>query len=130
MNYGEKELIADLQLSVCQSLSDNPDWVVRIRKWNTTYFLTLKGIRTGASATEYEWEIGQDVAESIVQDGIHPSIEKRRYLWKEDALLWEMKHGPLALIEEGMPVVVLAPRDNYYKKTISYYIAVKFSYFL
>jgi glucosamine--fructose-6-phosphate aminotransferase (isomerizing) len=30
-----------------------------------------------------------------------------------------MKHGPLALIEEGMPVVVLAPRDNYYKKTIS-----------
>ena len=31
----------------------------------------------------------------------------------------EMKHGPLALIEEGMPVVVLAPRDSYYKKTIS-----------
>ena len=30
-----------------------------------------------------------------------------------------MKHGPLALIEKGMPVVVLAPRDNYYKKTIS-----------
>ena len=30
-----------------------------------------------------------------------------------------MKHGPLALIEEGMPVVVLAPRDSYYKKTIS-----------
>src|SRR5210317_24059 len=31
----------------------------------------------------------------------------------------EMKHGPLALIEEGMPVIVLAPRDSYYKKTIS-----------
>mgnify|MGYP002701193842 CR=1 FL=1 len=30
-----------------------------------------------------------------------------------------MKHEPLALIEEGMPVVVLAPRYNYYKKTIS-----------
>ena len=30
-----------------------------------------------------------------------------------------MKHGPLALIEEGMPVIVLAPRDSYYKKTIS-----------
>ena len=30
-----------------------------------------------------------------------------------------MKHGPLALIEDGMPVVVLAPRDNYYKKIIS-----------
>ena len=31
----------------------------------------------------------------------------------------EMKHGPLALIEDGMPVVVLAPRDEYFKKTIS-----------
>ena len=30
-----------------------------------------------------------------------------------------MKHGPLALIEDGMPVVVLAPKDLYYKKTIS-----------
>jgi glucosamine--fructose-6-phosphate aminotransferase (isomerizing) len=30
-----------------------------------------------------------------------------------------MKHGPLALIEDGMPVVVIAPKDNHYKKTIS-----------
>ena len=30
-----------------------------------------------------------------------------------------MKHGPLALIENGMPVVVIAPRDEFYKKTIS-----------
>ena len=30
-----------------------------------------------------------------------------------------MKHGPLALIEDGMPVVVIAPRDEYYKKTMS-----------
>ena len=31
-----------------------------------------------------------------------------------------MKHGPLALIEEGMPVVVLAPRDNYYKNNFKH----------
>ena len=30
-----------------------------------------------------------------------------------------MKHGPLALIENGMPVIVISPRDDYYKKTIS-----------
>ena len=30
-----------------------------------------------------------------------------------------MKHGPLALIEDGMPVVVIAPKDEHYKKTIS-----------
>ena len=27
-----------------------------------------------------------------------------------------MKHGPLALIEDGMPVIVLAPKDNILKK--------------
>ena len=30
-----------------------------------------------------------------------------------------MKHVPLALIEEGLPVVILAPKDRYYEKTIS-----------
>ena len=30
-----------------------------------------------------------------------------------------MKHGPLALIENGLPVIVLAPNDKYFKKTIS-----------
>ncbi|MDR2413628.1 MAG: glutamine--fructose-6-phosphate transaminase (isomerizing) [Odoribacteraceae bacterium] len=31
----------------------------------------------------------------------------------------EMKHGPIALIDEEMPVVVLAPNDKLYEKTIS-----------
>ena len=31
----------------------------------------------------------------------------------------EMKHGPLALIEEGLPVIVIAPKDKYFEKTIS-----------
>ena len=30
-----------------------------------------------------------------------------------------MKHGPIALIDEKMPVVVLAPRDRYFQKTVS-----------
>ena len=30
-----------------------------------------------------------------------------------------MKHGPLALKEEGLPVVILAPKDRYFEKTIS-----------
>ena len=30
-----------------------------------------------------------------------------------------MKHGPLALIEEGLPVIVIAPKDKYFEKTIS-----------
>ena len=46
-------------------------------------------------------------------------LKELSYVHAEGYPAGEMKHGPLALIEEGMPVVVLAPRDNYYKKTIS-----------
>ena len=30
-----------------------------------------------------------------------------------------MKHSPLALIEDGLPVVVIAPKDKYFEKTLS-----------
>ena len=46
-------------------------------------------------------------------------LKELAYVHAEGYPAGEMKHGPLALIEAGMPVVVLAPRDNYYKKTIS-----------
>ncbi len=46
-------------------------------------------------------------------------LKELSYVHAEGYPAGEMKHGPLALIEEGMPVVVLAPRDDYYKKTIS-----------
>ena len=46
-------------------------------------------------------------------------LKELSYVHAEGYPAGEMKHGPLALIEEGMPVVVLAPRDNYYKKTVS-----------
>jgi len=46
-------------------------------------------------------------------------LKELAYVHAEGYPAGEMKHGPLALIEEGIPVVVLAPRDDYYKKTIS-----------
>ena len=46
-------------------------------------------------------------------------LKELSYVHAEGYPAGEMKHGPLALIEEGMPVVVIAPRDEYYTKTIS-----------
>ena len=46
-------------------------------------------------------------------------LKELSYIHAEGYPAGEMKHGPLALIEDGMPVVVLAPRDIYYKKTTS-----------
>ena len=46
-------------------------------------------------------------------------LKELSYIHAEGYPAGEMKHGPLALIEDGMPVIVLAPGDSYYKKTIS-----------
>ena len=46
-------------------------------------------------------------------------LKELSYLHAEGYPAGEMKHGPLALIEEGFPVVILAPKDKYFEKTIS-----------
>ncbi len=46
-------------------------------------------------------------------------LKELSYLHAEGYAAGEMKHGPLALIEEGLPVVILAPKDRYFEKTIS-----------
>ncbi len=46
-------------------------------------------------------------------------LKELSYLHAEGYPAGEMKHGPLALIEEGLPVVILAPKDKYFQKTIS-----------
>ena len=46
-------------------------------------------------------------------------LKELSYLHAEGYPAGEMKHGPLALIEEGLPVIIIAPRDKYFKKTLS-----------
>jgi len=46
-------------------------------------------------------------------------LKELSYLHAEGYPAGEMKHGPLALIEEGLPVIIVAPQDRYFEKTIS-----------
>ena len=46
-------------------------------------------------------------------------LKELSYLHAEGYPAGEMKHGPLALIEDGLPVVVIAPKDKYFEKTLS-----------
>ncbi len=46
-------------------------------------------------------------------------LKELSYLHAEGYPAGEMKHGPLALIEEGLPVIVIAPKDKYFDKTLS-----------
>ena len=46
-------------------------------------------------------------------------LKEVSYIHAEGYPAAEMKHGPIALIDEKMPVVVLAPRDAVYGKVVS-----------
>ncbi|HRI51787.1 MAG TPA: SIS domain-containing protein, partial [Pseudomonadota bacterium] len=47
------------------------------------------------------------------------------YIHAEGYAAGEMKHGPIALIDEGVPVVVIAPADHGYDKVLSNLSEVK-----
>ncbi len=46
-------------------------------------------------------------------------LKEISYIHAEGYPAAEMKHGPIALIDENMPVVFVAPKDNIYDKIIS-----------
>jgi glucosamine--fructose-6-phosphate aminotransferase (isomerizing) len=46
-------------------------------------------------------------------------LKEISYVHAEGFSAAEMKHGPIALIDENMPVVVVAPRDSVYPKVLS-----------
>lgn len=46
-------------------------------------------------------------------------LKEISYIHAEGYAAGEMKHGPIALIDEDMPVVVLCTKDSHYEKTLS-----------
>jgi glucosamine--fructose-6-phosphate aminotransferase (isomerizing) len=46
-------------------------------------------------------------------------LKEISYIHAEGYAAGELKHGPIALIEETLPVIVLAPRDQWFDKTVS-----------
>ena len=46
-------------------------------------------------------------------------LKEISYIHAEGYAAGELKHGPIALIEEGTPVVVIAPFDDLFEKTVS-----------
>ena len=46
-------------------------------------------------------------------------LKEISYLHAEGYAAGELKHGPIALIDENVPVIVVAPRDSLFEKTVS-----------
>ena len=73
----------------------------------------------GASTTGSDFLfLGRGINYPIALEGAL-KLKEISYIHAEGYPAGEMKHGPIALIDEQMPVVALAPRDHVFEKMLS-----------
>lgn len=62
--------------------------------------------------------IGRGACYPLAMEGAL-KLKEISYIHAEGYAAGELKHGPIALIDEGVPVIVLAPSDSLFDKTMS-----------
>ena len=62
--------------------------------------------------------LGRSVSYPIAMEGAL-KLKEISYIHAEGYPAGEMKHGPIALLDDRVPVVALAPRDSVYEKMVS-----------
>ncbi len=62
--------------------------------------------------------LGRGINFPIAMEGAL-KLKEISYIHAEGYAAGELKHGPIALVDEHVPVIVIAPRDDLYEKTIS-----------
>jgi glucosamine--fructose-6-phosphate aminotransferase (isomerizing) len=62
--------------------------------------------------------LGRGTSYPIAREGAL-KLKEISYIHAEGYAAGELKHGPIALIDETMPVVVIAPYDRVFEKTVS-----------
>lgn len=62
--------------------------------------------------------IGRGMSFPIAQEGAL-KLKEVSYIHAEALAAGEMKHGPIALLEPGVPVLAVIPKDSLYEKTLS-----------
>lgn len=62
--------------------------------------------------------LGRDTNYPLALEGAL-KLKEISYIHAEGYAAGELKHGPIALIDETMPVVVIAPHDRIFEKTVS-----------
>ncbi|OJU50418.1 MAG: glutamine--fructose-6-phosphate aminotransferase [Mesorhizobium sp. 61-13] len=76
--------------------------------------------RLARELTRYEHVLylGRDTNFPLAMEGAL-KLKEISYIHAEGYAAGELKHGPIALIDEKMPVIVIAPHDRIFEKTVS-----------
>lgn len=111
----EKGLLSDDRFShLLQELNGVPDQIEKILEQNEE-FKRIAGIYKDVTNALY---LGRGVSFPVALEGAL-KLKEISYIHAEGYPAAEMKHGPIALIDENMPVVFIATKDGSYEKIVS-----------
>ena len=78
----------------------------------------IKVLAHSLANREHVLYLGRDTNYPLAMEGAL-KLKELSYIHAEAYAAGELKHGPIALIDEDMPVVVIAPHDRVFEKTVS-----------
>ncbi len=113
---GKEKKILDKEkfTGLVNELINVPEKIEKILKQNDK-FKTIAGLYKDATNFIY---LGRGYLFPVALEGAL-KLKEISYIHAEGYPAAEMKHGPIALIDENMPVVVIATKDNSYDKIVS-----------
>jgi glutamine---fructose-6-phosphate transaminase (isomerizing) len=111
----EKEFIDKTsEAKLIKSILNIPSLVVDALSLETE----IKGLALELSKSSDALFLGRGVMYPIALEGAL-KLKEISYIHAEGYASGELKHGPIALVDENMPVIVLAPKDDLFDKTVS-----------
>ncbi len=111
----EKGLLSDQRFSqLIKELNDVPGKIEKILEQNEEFKRIAKICKDATNALY----LGRGVSFPVALEGAL-KLKEISYIHAEGYPAAEMKHGPIALIDEKMPVVFIATRDGSYEKIVS-----------
>ena len=109
-----KTISQDQEREIVAALTEVPRHIASILRSEKDY-IALSHELSKAKDVLY---LGRGINFPIALEGAL-KLKEISYIHAEGYAAGELKHGPIALIDEKMPVVVVAPKDDLFEKTIS-----------
>jgi len=107
-------LSQDQEHDLCQSLLSLPSRIRQVLQDDQKIQELARSIQQADSSLY----LGRVTSYPIALEGAW-MLKKLSHIHAEGYPAGEMKHGPIALIDEAVPIIVLLPQDGWFEKTLS-----------
>lgn len=105
---------ADQEKALVRNLSETPRYASQVLKLDKQ----IEQVARQLAHYRHVLYLGRDTNYPLAMEGAL-KLKEISYIHAEGYAAGELKHGPIALIDEDMPVIVIAPHDRIFEKTVS-----------